>query len=481
MAEDTHETKIVISGDADGAVSAFARVKTALSGITSYLGKVRSAVSAVMRAFGIFGMAVHGIQLLVEGYKKLHDWIKRNETAAKKLQEALGKQKFDTNAAWAIKNYKALNAELAETIRLLERKQRIDSDRVARSRDLEDASTEARKQEEIAALDVTAEDYDEKKREIENRYRIKGAETATARSVEDARTAASDLRAKAEEKYREADRRQAEYDKAMKLAGEAQERSSRIAVSAEYRRGDEDAVKRHDEWTAEFEKQYDFAAKIKEEIDSARKAADELMDEAAEYAGTGIASRQRERAAKLQIESEEKRERAEQEEKQRASAQEKEKKRAEEEEKNRRAEEDKAFERQKLEKIAELDPNDRDYAERKAEIERAYAERIADLKIKRAKTDQERAVAIENRKVVVMENDISRREEAAADRKDFLGRIAASDGVSVNRLTAIGLGSGVKGRNPIEGDVKEIIRILKDQVAATRNISVPDPESVFEE
>lgn len=59
-----------------------------------------------------------------------------------------------------------------------------------------------------------------------------------------------------------------------------------------------------------------------------------------------------------------------------------------------------------------------------------------------------------------------REEEAQAD------RISAADGVSSNRLTAMGLGSGVKGNANIASDVKKMVKLLEEQIAATKDIDL---------
>ena len=56
----------------------------------------------------------------------------------------------------------------------------------------------------------------------------------------------------------------------------------------------------------------------------------------------------------------------------------------------------------------------------------------------------------------------------------FAGRLAATEDVSVNRLTALRLGSGVDGRGGIAGDVRKIIDLLKEEIDATK-ANKPEP------
>lgn len=52
----------------------------------------------------------------------------------------------------------------------------------------------------------------------------------------------------------------------------------------------------------------------------------------------------------------------------------------------------------------------------------------------------------------------------------FAGRLAAQDGVSTNRLSAMGLGSGVRGGSGVASDVKRLVKLLEEEVAATKDI-----------
>ena len=81
MADNTHETKIVISGDSSSAIGA-------LKGVINSLTGVRSAVSKLLNAFGLWGMALQGVKVLVEGYKKLAEWMGRARRAAAEMRIA---------------------------------------------------------------------------------------------------------------------------------------------------------------------------------------------------------------------------------------------------------------------------------------------------------------------------------------------------------------------------------------------------------
>ena len=48
--------------------------------------------------------------------------------------------------------------------------------------------------------------------------------------------------------------------------------------------------------------------------------------------------------------------------------------------------------------------------------------------------------------------------------------MAGADAVSANRLTAMGLGSGVSAHGGVAGDVKKLVDLLKEEIAATKGI-----------
>ena len=74
-------------------------------------------------------------------------------------------------------------------------------------------------------------------------------------------------------------------------------------------------------------------------------------------------------------------------------------------------------------------------------------------------------------KQLAVVNEIAAEEAAKhrQNRESFAERMAATEGVSQNRLTALGLGSGVEGRAGIAGDVKKIVDLLKVEIAAVKD------------
>ena len=521
MADNTHETKIVISGDDSGAVSALTRVKTALrGGILGALNGVRTAITGVMRSLGAIGLVMHGIQLAVEGFKKLNEWVHRSETAAKALREELAKSKYDTQVAHAAAAYEKLTKQLAEANRLEKERNDILEQRKRYARDIEDANLERDKQMEIAKLDPNASDYADRKKEIERRYEIAASDAKAARAGEDVRGEAKKLYGEADRKEADANRLEKEWKKQDAIVASAQEKSWRAAMKA--RNGGDDeksAAKQADE---EFKRQFDKAKKIREEIDKTLQEAASLRNRAAELTGGNLAANTLNEANKQRIANEAAAEAAEKKRKEDEDQKREDEKNADEKKRRERNLEDKTLDSQKEEDIAALDPTSPDYERRKKEIERTYEMRsaenreariVADTEEKVKKIDDkrdseiakldpnergyaekrqeieqkadaeknavreagetDRQAAAEERAAIGIRHDRERGEDRAARAADYYGRLAEQIDSSrpQNRLTAMGLGSGASVDRTAQeqaSNVKTLVQLLKEQVELTR-------------
>lgn len=65
---------------------------------------------------------------------------------------------------------------------------------------------------------------------------------------------------------------------------------------------------------------------------------------------------------------------------------------------------------------------------------------------------------------------LKRDSEKLATVRSSLSSLADSDSVSQNRLTAMGLGSGVSATGGNRAELKEIIGLIKKQIEATKGI-----------
>ena len=111
MADNTHETKIVISGDATIAVSSLKLVQAQVGKLMGY----------VKNAFGILGKinwVLGGIQTVSQWFGEFVEWTRRADTAAKALREELAKSSYENAVARAADAYKKLNKNIEEANRL---------------------------------------------------------------------------------------------------------------------------------------------------------------------------------------------------------------------------------------------------------------------------------------------------------------------------------------------------------------------------
>ena len=471
MADQTHETKIVINGDATVAVNA---LKLVSSNVSRVINTVKGAFSILGRINWVIG----GIQTLIEWTKKAHEWMHRAETAAKALREELEKSSYENAVARAADAYKKLNKNIEEANRLEKERNAILAARKTTERDVEDADVERKKQLEISRLDPNDGNYAEQKKAIERRYEIAASDTKAARANEDSRVEAKSLYDQAESKDREADRLEKEWKRADAITEVAVERKFKAGMEA--RSGDEGAKKRADEAEEAFKKAFDFAAKIKEEMEKARKEAESLRRQAAEKTGGNLAANMRNEAEKMRIENDAKAEAAEKKRKDDEDAKheaDKAAKAAKEQKTRDQNLADKTLARQKEEDLAALNPASPDYERKKKEVEYTYAAKELENKAARAENDTDRQAAEEELKALNIRYGTEKRNDAIEQGMDVADRAASFDGVSQNRLTAMGLGSGVSASGGVAGDVKKLVDLLKQQVEESKKLNEKDYSS----
>ena len=489
MAEEKNKVEIKITAD-DGATVKISRVKESVKNFRDGVLSATRSVGKWILAFSRINWIVSSVQTVVALFRGIHEWMNRAATAARELARELERESIATAAAHAAEAYKKLNKELAETNRLEKERNDILAGRKAKSRDIEDAALERDKELEISRLDPNSKNYDRDKREIEQRYARRSSEVAAARADEDVRDERSRLFAEAESKDREANRLQAEYDKQIKIADRTEARVREFG--RDDRRGVEGAKEKHDEAEREWKEQFAAAQKVKEAMEAARNTAESLRRRAGELMGGDAAARIRNEALERRIANEESAEKA----------------------REKRREDDRAAELAKEREISKLDPRSKTYERDKKEIERKYeiqkAEREAGVRSEgeRGTGNGERpeppkpvvrgqepegstgnSAQTTELEIVRQRIENERREEAAKDEEakakknreeakknlDVFSRMEdaaiSSDAVSQNRLTAMGLGSGVSASGSgVIDDLRKIQDLLKQQIEATKDI-----------
>ena len=406
-----YKTTIKIEGDEKGATGAISRVAGALGTIGATALRVSRTIGRALAVFSRLSWIVQSVQLVIDGFKKLHDWLNRAEIAARKLADRLERDAIATSAEHAAAAYKKLNKELEEANRLERERNSILERRQATERDLEDASAERDKELEIAKLDPASATYAEDRAAIERKYARVAADTSAARATEDARSKAAVLYEEAAGKDRAAADMQSLYRQQTATEERARERSFRLAMEA--RGGDPEKVAAAEKADEEWKKLFDAAKATKEAMEALSKEADSLRRQAGELAGGGTAAGMRAEAARTRIDNEERRSAAEREARDKAAA-----------------------ERE---------------AERTAEAERRAAER---------REKEERQTRI---------TELTER----GRRIDDLTAGVLSVGPSQNRLTAMGLGAGSGVDRVQEQQAKllgDLVRIGQQQIQELKDI-----------
>lgn len=476
MAKEDYKTVIKIEGDEKGALAAVKRaeaalgslantIKTKFSAAAIVLRGIRTAISGVMRALGVFYLAAEGIKLVVTTLQKLYEWAHRAEKAARELADSLSRDSIATAAANATAAYEKLNKQIAESNRLERERSAILDKRLATSRALEDATLEREKQADIAKLDPASATYAENRAAIERSYARRASTLAVARADENSRAGAQQLYAEANRKDLDANKLQAEYERQMRIADRARDRVFALGMRA--RRGEEGAQEKHDEAEQQYWQTYDGAMKVKEAMEAMRKEADSIRARAAEMAGGSREARIRDEATQAKITNDEK-----------AAAA----KKAAAEEEKRKADERRAaaaqLEIDKQAAIARLDPSAVGFGDARAAIERTYRKRGLEARL--AATGEGTPERLETEAELAQ---LANEERIAAAKTDAgISREAITLGAG-SRLNAMGLGAGSgvqRVQQEMVNSLKDLVRLGRDQLAALKDIQNEDAGATFQ-
>lgn len=418
MANETdYKTVIKIEGDSAGAQSAIGRAANALKGLLAPLNAVRTAIGAVMRAMGVFYLAVEGVRLVVNAFRSLREWLNRAAVAAKELQERLANESAANAAAHAAEAYKKLNKELAEANRLERERNAILDARKTKGRDLEDADAERSKQIEISKLDPASATYAEDKAAIERKYARQASETALARANQDSREGAQRLYSEADRKDREAAEVEKVYQRQLNASDQFREIRWRTAMEA--RNGDEDAQRKAEAADKQWQQSYDEAMRTKEAMEALRKEADSLRLRAGEMAGGSRAAAIRNEATQLGIDNQE-----------------------------------------------------REAAARKEQEAKREAERAAEAARRGAERQAEADRRTKEREIV---------EQIRATDDVASGIVSVAPSQSRLNAMGLGAGSGVQRvQQEMVNSLKDLVRLGRDQLAALKDIQNEDAGATFQ-
>jgi DNA repair exonuclease SbcCD ATPase subunit len=419
-----NKIEIKVNADTTNASTGLSRVQQQLKGFSTIASSAMNAIGKAMSFLSRLNWVYASIQLIIEGFRNLHKWINESANAARELADRLANESIETAIAHAAEQYKRLNKEIAEANRLEKERNAILDKRRGGERDIEDANSLLEKEREISALDPASENYAEDKAAIERKYARKDAETKFAREQEDSRIEVRRLYEEARRKDAEANKLQKNADKHWRASDQYNE--LRIVYATGWRRNTEGAAEKAEEYSKKSYAEYDEAKKIEAAAEELRKAAESLRRQGGELMGGSPGARARRDATLQRIKNDER-----------------------------------AADAQKAKAEKEAREKQEAAASAQAEEERRLAERE-----EAKKTNEKRTSLNEKRTSLIGELE------------PFARNAANADLVSSNRLTAMGLGSGVSGGSSVANDVKRIIDLLQEEIKATKENKPTDTTSI---
>ena len=170
-------------GELAGVVSG--KVKGAFTSLTGVVSTAAKAIGGVTKALGVIGFAIQGVQLVIDAYKALKEWLNRSKKEAEELAKTLQDARIKASVDAAIASYIRLNGQIAETLRMEGERVKIANQLKANNRALEDARIDNAEQTELNALDRNDPDYDARAALVSEKYRRKRAGLKTSRDLAD--------------------------------------------------------------------------------------------------------------------------------------------------------------------------------------------------------------------------------------------------------------------------------------------------------
>lgn len=201
-------------GDLAGVVSG--KVKGAFTSLNGVVNTAAKAIGGVTKALGVVGFAIQGVQLVIDAYKALKEWLNRSKKEAEELAKTLQDARIKASIDAAIASYIRLNGQISETLRMEGERVKIANQLKANNRALEDARIDNAEQTELNALDRNDPDYDARAALVGEKYRRKRADLKTSRDLADISERQDRLYADADTKTQQANA----FDRSVEKTGE---------------------------------------------------------------------------------------------------------------------------------------------------------------------------------------------------------------------------------------------------------------------
>lgn len=153
MAETEHKTTIKIDGDSKGATAAIDKVSSLLKGkLMSSLLAVRTVMSTISRALGVFWLAWNGIQLVIAGWQKLRDAMTATARAAERFALDVALDRATRAADRLLGKQREINAEIAKRARLEAAARQAEETKQGAQSSLESARREVERETRLAGV-----------------------------------------------------------------------------------------------------------------------------------------------------------------------------------------------------------------------------------------------------------------------------------------------------------------------------------------
>ena len=449
-----------------------------LKSVTAAALGVRNAIGKAFAVLGTVGFIINGVSLLIDTFRKIHEWANKAANETKRLADAAASARYASTVERAANAYRDLNEQLAKTLKLEENRNRVADARKQVSRDLEDANAEAAKQREIAKLDPTDKKFSERKADIERRYASEAIDRRADRQKEDVRSDTSRLYAQAAAKEKEAAAYQAQMDGSAGQAADAARKRWLDAERAAAKKPDNEALQaKLKELEKAFEDASNFYKSLRNKRDAASADAQSLRNLAAENPGS-LAANIRRDADKQRLENE--RKVAEAEKKAKAAEAEKssdDRQRRFDEERASRAQ-DRDFDRYVSQADDQAKPGLYKVREESERITMNRAQAELDAEMKKPASERNEIRLDELRRIINEaetnmysaryageDADSALRDTKVGKSEDFASAVASATAPQGNRLTALGLGSGDKSAS---GDRQRILNGIQKLIEATK-------------
>lgn len=135
------EENVKLKFTSEANTAGFEKVKRELSGMQKTLLSVRSTIGGVMKAFGVFGMAVQGIQATIKAIRAVAEWFNGTGAEAKAAADKI-KKDFAAAVDSAATAQGRLNKSLQESLALIKENAAAQEKATAAARKYEDTLLE---------------------------------------------------------------------------------------------------------------------------------------------------------------------------------------------------------------------------------------------------------------------------------------------------------------------------------------------------